>query len=77
MAKSFVCQDPRCTFEHSYCHTCHKDVCERGEADVHRSVGHEVQVGLETRSLGLDHSDVAGLRSYTGVQAERVRSRGR
>ena len=76
MSRLFVCQDPRCTFEHSYCHTCGKDVCERGEADVHRSIGHEVQVGLEMRSLGSD-PDVEGLRSYTVTQAERVRSRGR
>ncbi len=76
MAKLFVCQDLRCTFEHSYCHTCSKDVCERGEAYVHRSIGHEVQVGLEVRSLGAD-PDVAGLGSYTGVQAGRFRSRGR
>ena len=76
MSRLFVCQDPRCTFEHSYCHTCGKDVCERGEADVHRSIAHEVQVGLEMRRLGSD-PDVAALRRYTVAQAERVRSRGR
>jgi len=76
MSRLFVCQDPRCHFEHSYCHTCRKDVCERGEADVHRSIGHEVQVGLEMRSRGPDPG-VAGFTRYTVARAERVRSRGR
>jgi len=35
-----------CELEHSYCHTCGKEVCEAGEADVHRSIGHDVQLGL-------------------------------
>jgi hypothetical protein len=76
MSRLFVCQDPRCKFEHSYCHTCGQDVCERGEADVHRSIGHEVQIGLEIGRLGAD-PDEARLRSYTVAQAERVKSRGR
>ena len=36
--------------EHSYCHTCGKEVCEGGDADVHRSIGHDVQSGLCERS---------------------------
>jgi hypothetical protein len=51
MSRLFVCQDPRCKFEHAYCHTCRKDVCERGEADVHRSIAHEVQSGLDVRGF--------------------------
>ena len=35
-----------CELEHSYCHTCGKEVCESGEADVHRSIGHDVQLDL-------------------------------
>ena len=31
--------------EYSYCHTCGKAVGEGGEADVHRSIGHDVQTG--------------------------------
>ncbi len=59
MSRLFVCQDPQCKYEHSYCHTCCREVCERGEADVHRSIDHEVQVGLEMRSLGSE-PDMAG-----------------
>jgi len=43
MAKFFICQDSKCDSDHAYCHTCYKEVCEKGEADVHRSIGHEVQ----------------------------------
>ncbi len=39
-----------CELEHSYCHTCGKEVCESGEADVHRSIGHDVQPGLRDSS---------------------------
>jgi len=43
MAKVFICQDSKCNSDHAYCYTCYKEVCEKGEADVHRSIGHEVQ----------------------------------
>ena len=43
MARFFVCQDSKCDSDHAYCHTCYKEVCEKGEADVHRSIDHEVQ----------------------------------
>lgn len=39
-----------CELEHSYCHTCAKEVCEGGDADVHRSIGHDVQPGLRERA---------------------------
>ena len=43
MARFFICQDSKCDSDHAYCHTCYKEVCEKGEADVHRSIGHDVQ----------------------------------
>jgi hypothetical protein len=65
MSRLFVCQDPRCKFEHAYCHTCRKDVCEKGEADVHRSIAHEVQSGLDVRGFD-SNPDLAELgRGYT------------
>jgi hypothetical protein len=45
MLRFFACQDAQCKSEHEYCHTCFREVCSRGEADVHRSLGHEVQQG--------------------------------
>ena len=65
MSRLFVCQNPRCKFEHAYCHTCCKDVCERGEADVHRSIGHEVQSGLDVRGLESNPDQPELGRSYT------------
>jgi hypothetical protein len=58
MARVFICQDLKCDSDHAYCHTCYKGVCEKGEADVHRSIGHEVQPRtkptsrLESNSFG-------------------------
>jgi hypothetical protein len=73
MFRLSICQNSRCKFEHSHCHTCHKNVCESGEADVHRSIGHEVQIGLDVRSVDRDW-DVAIFRNYTGTQAHPIRS---
>ena len=73
MSRLFICQDPRCKSEHSHCHTCHKNVCERGEADVHRSIGHEVQIGLDVRSVDRA-GDVAIFWNYTVTQANPIRS---
>ena len=73
MSRLFICQDFRCKFEHSHCHTCQKNVCERGEADVHRSIGHEVQMGLDVRRVE-PNCDVAILANYTGRQANRISS---
>jgi hypothetical protein len=42
MARFFICQDPKCDSEHAYCHTCYREVCERAEADIHRSINHEL-----------------------------------
>lgn len=51
MSKFFACQDAQCKSEHAYCYTCFKEVCERGEADLHRSIGHEVQAGSSAGSV--------------------------
>ena len=50
MSKLFICQDSKCDSDHAYCYTCYKEVCERGEADVHRSIGHEVQPRAKSKS---------------------------
>jgi hypothetical protein len=46
------CHALSCELDHSYCHTCAKEVCEGGDAHVHRSIGHDVQPGLPQRALG-------------------------
>ncbi len=57
-----------CELEHSYCHTCGKEVCEAGEADVHRSIGHDVELGLRSPSRSAPRllpprSDTGGTRA--------------
>ena len=57
MSRFFICQDSLCNAEHAYCYTCYKSVCERGEADLHRSIGHEVQPGAGTRRSEINLKD--------------------
>jgi hypothetical protein len=67
------CRGALCTFEHSYCHTCWKPLCEGGEADVHRSLGHDVQSGLYGPSQPLIKA--AGNSQETSGSASRARWR--
>ena len=50
MSRFLVCHDSKCDSDHAYCYTCYKEVCEKGEADVHRSIGHEVQPRAKPQS---------------------------
>ncbi len=58
MARFFICQDSKCDSDHAYCHTCYKEVCEKGEADVHRSIDHEVQPRRKATSHPEGHRQV-------------------
>src|ERR671923_441 len=43
MRRYRICTGMSCIFEHSYCYTCWKEVCEACDAELHRSVDHDVQ----------------------------------